>query len=97
MEARSKVQLTEVEPLIQSLIEKVSTLETKVEELESYQKPALAAWVTLRQAAEYSGLSYHSIRRPENASKRPAGGVKIRGVMRYPKREVVRWCEEMGR
>ncbi|MBT3271926.1 MAG: hypothetical protein HN368_02130 [Spirochaetales bacterium] len=67
------------------------------EELKTSRKPLLAAWSTLREVCEYSGISYHSLRRPEYVSKRPAGGAKIRGVTRYPKAEVIRWCEEMGK
>ena len=91
------MELRELERIVPELVSTVRRLGEEVELLKRAQKPVLAAWVTLRQAAEYAGVSYHSIRRPENSHRRPDGGRVIRGVTRYPKAAVLDWSSKLGR
>ena len=79
-------------------VERIPELEARIAELEERfaEKPRLPEWVTLRQACEYAGTSYSTLRRPEYRDRRPSGGRKINGTMRYPRASVEEWARGMG-
>jgi hypothetical protein len=82
-------------------VEKIPVLESRIQALETElaesQKPHLAEWSTLRECCEYAGISYHSLRRPENSNRRPKGGMLIRGKTMYQKTAVFAWVEALGK
>ena len=85
---------------IDELETELQHLRQEVSELKVHPAESLPAWVTLRQAAEYAGTSYSSLRRSQNRSRRPNGGeydAVIAGVGKWRKGTVIQWCEELGR
>ena len=91
------MELAELDQVIPQLLEKVTGLEAEVAALKKELKPRLAEWSTLREACVFAGQSYHTLRRTENKSQRPDGGVEIRGITRYPREAVESWSKDLGR
>ena len=91
------MDLLELNSIVPHLVEKIEHLEAEVAELKSSQQPQLPEWVTLKQACQWSGSSYSSLRRSEYQDRRPRGGRVISGTTKYPRQAVLEWCEELGR
>ena len=98
MGAMSKMQLAEIEPLIEKLITKIDRMETAVDMLLGQQKkPSLPEWANLKQCSEYAGVSYNTLRRSEYIDRRPNGGRSINGVTKYPRAQVIEWARNLGK
>ena len=83
---------------IPELIAAQKALEKRFEELDRMQH--LPEWISLRQSCDIAGISYESIRRPENRHLQPGHGhadAVIQGVRKWRKTTVLAWIEGFGK
>ena len=85
---------------IEFLANEIKELRAKVNQLELNGATNLPAWCSLREACEAAGLSYETMRRPENIHKRPNSGMPdaiINGTRKYSRKSVICWIQNLGK
>ena len=91
------MQVSELEHIIIQLIQEVAAIRADLDGIRKSLSPRMPEWVSLREACQFAGVSYNSLRRTEYRDRRPGMEAIINGVREYPRKAVVEWATNLGR